>query len=156
MRRIIVIICAMMVSVAAVNAQNKGEFAAGVSTTFKASNYSALGIGLIGQYSFTEQWRVTANLDYYAKGAGRTDLTAACNYIVPISSKFAAYGILGLGLGFDSNVVGGSTTMLISTLGAGCQYTLNSNFRVNLDLDFRFDDFGWSNFFIGPSIVYMF
>ncbi len=166
MKKLIIAICIAMISVGAF--AQKGEKAVGVNLSY-GTEISNLGIGVKGQYNFTDAIRAEAAFDYFLKkdGLKMWDINVNVHYLFPVAEKFKVYPLAGLTysnwsadyadmLGEelaeyldadDSSVSDGKIGV---NLGVGAQYDINSKWAVNLEVKYQLiSDYNQAVFGVG-------
>lgn len=154
---------AMFILVAAlvacsVNAQEKGDMAAGLNLSYGLhSDYKNFGIGAKFQYNLTDAIRIEPSVSYFLKKdyMSMWDINANIHYLFHVGDNFVIYPLAGLtflgakadfgdALGEWGDLVEGyggktsaSETKFGANLGGGAQYWLTKNFALNLEIKYQ-------------------
>lgn len=156
----------------------KGEKAVGVNLGY-GTEISNLGIGAKFQYGITDAIRAEASFDYFLKKdfLSMWDVNVNVHYLFPIANKFKVYPLVGLtytnwkmdgfdmSYGFDNeelgdygdevSVGGANTGKFGVNLGAGAEYSINSNLSVNFEIKYQLiSDFNQA--VLGVGVAYKF
>ena len=123
-----------------------GDKALGAQLLF-GSKTNNIGLGVKGQYYFTDQIRGEASFDYFLKNQGVSmwDINANVHYLFDVADKFKVYPVAGLGYTNWSYkyefpglpVVEGSDGRLAVNLGGGAEYELTKDLSVNAELKYQ-------------------
>ncbi len=144
-RFLMILVAAFCVSTMAVNAQQKGQMAAGVNFDLGlaySGGYSNFGIGAKFQYSFTDNLRVEPAFTYYFKKdyLSMWDFMANVHWVFKLKNeKFTVYPLVGLGVvGTRASVWGysASTTNFGLNLGGGADYAITKDIAVGAELKY--------------------
>lgn len=147
MRKVLLLLVCMCACVATSYAQ-KGESALGVHLNY--GNDSNLGLGVKYRYGITEHLRIEPAVNYYFKHdyASMWDMEANLHYLFPVADNVSIYPLGGLGyaratahlsdLGIGwKNVSDGKIAV---NLGAGMDFRVASNIKLNLELKYQIVD----------------
>ena len=96
MKKLILTLVVALVSACSF-AQVKGDKAVGVNLSY-GTEISNLGIGVKGQYNFTDNIRGEASFDYFLEkdGLKMWDINVNAHYLFPITDKIKVYPLVGL------------------------------------------------------------
>ena len=96
MKKLLVLVCAAVMSLSA--SAQAGDKALGAQLLF-GSKTNNIGLGVKGQYYFTDQIRGEASFDYFLKNQGISmwDINANVHYLFDVADKFKVYPVAGLG-----------------------------------------------------------
>lgn len=153
----------------------KGEKAVGINLGY-GTEISNLGIGAKFQYGITDAIRTEASFDYFLKKdfLSMWDINVNAHYLFPIAEKFKVYPLVGLtytnwklggfdiSYGFDDEAmseyegeesIGDSNTGKFGVnLGAGAEYSINSNLSINFEVKYQLiSDFNQAVFGLGVA-----
>lgn len=132
----------------------KGQKAVGVNLSY-GSEIKNLGIGLKGQYNFTDALRSELSFDYFLKKDGVTfwDANLNLHYLFELSERAKVYPLAGITYGhtsvkwddadyYDVHVNGGSASdgKIGFNAGGGIQYDISDNLFVNAELKYQYID----------------
>ena len=144
MKKLLLLVCAAVMSLSA--SAQAGDKALGAQLLF-GSKTNNIGLGVKGQYYFTDQIRGEASFDYFLKNQGISmwDINANVHYLFDVADKFKVYPVAGLGYTNWSYkyefpglpVVEGSDGRLAVNLGGGAEYELTKDLSVNAELKYQ-------------------
>ena len=144
MKKLLLLVCAAVMSLSA--SAQAGDKALGAQLLF-GSKTNNIGLGVKGQYYFTDQIRGEASVDYFFKNQGVSmwDINANVHYLFDVADKFKVYPLAGLGYTNWSYkyefpglpVVEGSDGRLAVNLGGGAEYELTKDLSVNAELKYQ-------------------
>ncbi len=144
MKKLLLLVCAAVMSLSA--SAQAGDKALGAQLLF-GSKTNNIGLGVKGQYYFTDQIRGEASFDYFLKNQGVSmwDINANVHYLFDVADKFKVYPVAGLGYTNWSYkyefpglpVVEGSDGRLAVNLGGGAEYELTKDLSVNAELKYQ-------------------
>lgn len=144
MKKLLLLVCAAVMSLSA--SAQAGDKALGAQLVF-GSETNNIGLGVKGQYYFTDQLRGEASVDYFFKNKGVSmwDINANVHYLIDVADKFKVYPLAGLGYTNWSYkyefpglpVVEGSDGRLAVNLGGGAEYELTKDLSVNAELKYQ-------------------
>jgi len=144
MKKLLLLVCAAAMSLSA--SAQAGDKALGAQLVF-GSETNNIGLGVKGQYYFTDQLRGEASVDYFFKNKGVSmwDINANVHYLIDVADKFKVYPLAGLGYTNWSYkyefpglpVVEGSDGRLAVNLGGGAEYELTKDLSVNAELKYQ-------------------
>ena len=147
-------------------AQVKGDKAVGINRSY-GTEISNLGIGVKGQYNFTDVIRAEASFDYFLEkdGLKMWDINVNAHYLFPIAEKIKVYPLVGLtytnwsgngnsgwyyddpdimedmeDMGYEtegSAEGSGSEGKFGVNLGAGISYDINEKWAVNFEAKYQ-------------------
>ena len=144
MNKLLLLVCAAVMSLSA--SAQAGDKALGAQLVF-GSETNSIGLGVKGQYYFTDQLRGEVSVDYFFKNKGVSmwDINANVHYLIDVADKFKVYPLAGLGYTNWSYkyefpglpVVEGSDGRLAINLGGGAEYELTKDLSVNAELKYQ-------------------
>ena len=142
-----------------------GDKAVGAQLVF-GSETNSIGVGVKGQYYFTDQIRGEASFDYFLKNKGISmwDINANVHYLFDVADKFKVYPLAGLGYTNWSykyeypghSVIEGSDGRLAINLGGGAEYELTKDLSVNAELKYQIVSNNYSQLVLGVGVAYKF
>ncbi len=165
MKKLLATICVALVSLGA-SAQTGDKFA-GANLSY-GTEIKSLGIGVKGQYFFTDNIRGEASFDYFLKkdGLSMWDVNANVHYLFGVADKIKVYPLAGLGLtnwvssgieidydydddddydfsrstraGFDDDDDSGSSTESKNTFNLGCGAQYELTDKINLTAELKY------------------
>ena len=103
----------------------KGDIAAGAQFAYASKN-SMAGLGLQLQVEPVNRFRIAPEFMYYFKNDGLSAINANVNlhYVIPTSSTFAVYPLLGFTYANYKVEHGGSVDKCGANVGVGAEYRL--------------------------------
>lgn len=177
MKKLIVLVSFIALAMGTAFAQ-KGDKAVGVNLGY-GTEISNLGIGAKFQYGITDAIRAEASFDYFLKKdfVSMWDINVNAHYLFPVAEKFKVYPLVGLtytnwkmdgfdiSYGFDDEELGeygdevsvgsANTGKFGVNLGAGTEYSINSNLSVNFEIKYQLiSDFNQA--VLGVGVAYKF
>ena len=162
MKKLLLLVCAAVMSLSA--SAQAGDKALGAQLVF-GSETNSIGLGVKGQYYFTDQLRGEASVDYFFKNKGVSmwDINANVHYLIDVADKFKVYPLAGLGYTNWSYkyefpglpVVEGSDGRLAINLGGGAEYELTKNLSVNAELKYQIIS-NYNQLVLGVGVAYKF
>lgn len=96
MRKVFLTLLVALISICSY-AQVKGDKYVGVNLSY-ATEISNIGLGVKGQYNFTDAIRGEAAFDYFLKkdGLKMWDINANVHYLIPVADKIKFYPLAGV------------------------------------------------------------
>ena len=162
MKKLLLLVCAAVMSLSA--SAQAGDKALGAQLVF-GSETNNIGLGVKGQYYFTDQLRGEASVDYFFKNKGVSmwDINANVHYLIDVADKFKVYPLAGLGYTNWSYkyefpglpVVEGSDGRLAVNLGGGAEYELTKDLSVNAELKYQIIS-NYNQLVLGVGVAYKF
>ena len=162
MKKFLLLVCAAVMSLSA--SAQAGDKALGAQLVF-GSKTNSIGLGVKGQYYFTDQIRGEASFDYFFKNQGISmwDINANVHYLFDVADKFKVYPLAGLGYTnwsykyeyAGAPVVEGSDGRLAVNLGGGVEYELTKNLNVNAEAKYQIIS-NYNQLVLGVGVAYKF
>ena len=144
MKKLLLLVCAAVMSLSA--SAQAGDKALGAQLVF-GSETNNIGLGVKGQYYFTDQLRGEASVDYFFKNKGVSmwDINANVHYLFDVANKVKVYPLAGLGytnwsykLEYDNvTLAKGTDGRIAVNLGGGAEYELTKDLSVNAELKYQ-------------------
>ena len=163
MKKLLLLVCAAVMSLSA--SAQAGDKALGAQLLF-GSKTNNIGLGVKGQYYFTDQIRGEASFDYFLKNKGISmwDINANVHYLFDVANKVKVYPLAGLGYTNWSykyeypghSVIEGSDGRLAINLGGGAEYELTKDLSVNAELKYQIVSNNYSQLVLGVGVAYKF
>ena len=96
MKKLLVLVCAAIVSISA--SAQKGDKAIGVNLSY-GTEVKNIGLGVKGQYYFTNRLRGEASIDHFLKkdNVSMWDINANLHYLFDVAPKLQVYPVVGVG-----------------------------------------------------------
>ena len=150
--------CAMLFS-AAMFAQ-QGEKSLGLNLKLGLDDPKSTGIGIKGQYGFTDKIRGEASFNYFLKKDHVTmfDINANVQYVFTFG-EIGVYPFVGATLQNMSVDIAGhsdSESKFGANLGAGVEYPITEKIKVNLEFTYKRASDNWDRSLIGFGVSYKF
>lgn len=162
MKKLVLLVCAAVMSLSA--SAQAGDKALGAQLVF-GSETNNIGLGVKGQYYFTDQLRGEASVDYFFKNKGVSmwDINANVHYLFDVANKVKVYPLAGLGYTnwsykyeyAGAPVVEGSDGRLAVNLGGGAEYELTKNLNVNAEAKYQIIS-NYNQLVLGVGVAYKF
>lgn len=163
MKKLLLLVCAAVMSLSA--SAQAGDKAVGAQLVF-GSETNSIGVGVKGQYYFTDQIRGEGSFDYFLKNKGISmwDINANVHYLFDVANKVKVYPLAGLGYTNWSykyeypghSVIEGSDGRLAINLGGGAEYELTKDLSVNAELKYQIVSNNYSQLVLGVGVAYKF
>ena len=141
-----------------------GDKALGAQLLF-GSKTNNIGLGVKGQYYFTDQIRGEASFDYFLKNKGISmwDINANVHYLFDVANKVKVYPVAGLGYTNWSykyeyaghTIAEGSDGRIAVNLGGGAEYELTKDLSVNAELKYQIIS-NYNQLLLGVGVAYKF
>lgn len=125
-----------------------GKFAVGANVGFAAygNKYNPFGLGAKFQYEFVENFRAEVAYNYWfpKDKAGIMDFDLNFQYLIPIAEGLRVYPLVGANLGMTHGkavkaIFDKQQTLFGFNAGAGIEYFVASNVKVNLDIKYQYN-----------------
>ena len=162
MKKLLLLVCAAVMSLSA--SAQAGDKALGAQLVF-GSKTNSIGLGVKGQYYFTDQIRGEASFDYFFKNQGISmwDINANVHYLFDVANKVKVYPLAGLGytnwsykLEYDNvTLAKGTDGRLAVNLGGGAEYELTKDLSVNAELKYQIIN-NYNQLVLGVGVAYKF
>jgi len=157
LKRVAIVIIAVVTMSMSAFAQEKGDMAIGGSLVFGSGNgYGNVGLGGKFQYNVTNPIRLEGAFTYFfeKKNTSMWDLSANAHYLFKVADQITVYPLAGVGiLGVSS--YGHSDSDFGINLGGGLDYKLADNLFINAELKFRVGG-DWDRTMFGIGLGYRF
>lgn len=150
MKKIFITMCVALVSVCAF--AQKGEKAVGVNLSY-GTEISNIGIGVKGQYNFTDAIRGEVSFDYFLEKdyLKMWDINVNAHYLFNVAEKIKVYPLVGLTY-TNWSAFSESSGKFGANLGGGAQYDINEKLSLNLDIKYQLiSDFNQAVFGVGAT-----
>lgn len=164
---------AILMTSASVNAQEKGDMAAGVNFALGVNgNFTNFGFGAKFQYNVIDPLRLEASFSYFLRSKYITmwDVMVNAHWVFHLGDKFNLYplagmGVLGLGIKYPTIYQGWlglygsnySRAYFAIDLGGGVDFKLTESFFLNAETKYMISTVGsWSRFLLSVGAAYKF
>lgn len=145
MKKMMMIAAMMLVSIGAF-AQGKFAVGANVGVAAYGNSYNPFGIGAKFQYEFVESFRAELAYNYWfpKNKSGVMDFDLNLQYLIPISEGLNVYPLVGANLAIthgeaNKAVFGGQESIFGFQGGAGIEYYVANNVKINLDIKYQYN-----------------
>ena len=157
MKKLLVLVCAAVMSLSA--SAQAGDKALGAQFLF-GSKTNNIGLGVKGQYYFTDQIRGEASFDYFFKNQGISmwDINANVHYLFDVVYPLAGLGYTNWSYKYEYAglpVIEGSDGRLAVNLGGGAEYELTKDLSVNAELKYQIIS-NYNQLLLGVGVAYKF
>nr|WP_314696141.1 porin family protein [uncultured Prevotella sp.] len=165
MKKLLLLVCAAVMSLSA--SAQAGDKAVGAQLVF-GSEINSIGVGVKGQYNFTDQIRGEASFDYFLKNKGWSmwDINANAHYLFDVADKFKVYPLAGIGythVSYSQDYsalvpgaeVSASSGRISVNLGGGAEYALTNNLNLNAELKYQIIS-NYNQLVLGVGVAYKF
>ncbi len=128
MKKLLLTVVAALAIGAAASAQTPGNWAVGPQLnvyTHAGGDGAILGIGAIGRYAFTDNWRIQPSITALCKDGCSVDIAADVQYLFGLTKGWKIYPQAGL----SANDIGGWSCGI--DLGAGTEFNLSRHWDLN-------------------------
>lgn len=155
MKKILMVACTMLFSVAMFAQQ--GEKSLGVNLKLGLDEPKNTGIGIKGQYGFTDQIRGEASFNYFLKKnhVSMLDVNLNVHYIFTFG-EFGVYPLAGVTLQSMNPDGGSSESKFGINVGAGAEYPITEKIKVNLEFTYKIASDNWDRSLMGLGVSYKF
>jgi outer membrane protein X len=160
-RKVAIVAIALVSMSVAVNAQEKGDMAAGGNLVLgSGDSFTNYGIGAKFQYNVTNPIRLEGSFTYFLKKDNLTmwDLSVNAHYLFPVADKLTVYPLAGLGILNYGSSYGGysaSSSDIAFNLGGGIDYKLTDKLVFNAELKYKISD-TWDRLLLSAGLAYKF
>ena len=150
MKKLFLTLAVALISFCA-QAQVKGDVGVGLNLSY-GTEISNMGIGVKGQYNFTDAIRGEVSFDYFLKKDAMKmwDVNVNAHYLFPVADKFKVYPLAGLTYANCSSSIsdemkemgieedGSSSDGRFGVnLGAGASYDITSKIAINFEIKYQ-------------------
>lgn len=161
-RAAMIVIAAVTMSMA-VQAQQKGDMAAGGNLVIGlGDNLTNVGIGAKFQYNVTDPIRLEGSISYFLEKnyVSFWDLSVNGHYLFPLTEQITVYPLVGVGLlGYKANFGFGfgssSKSEFGVNLGGGIDYKLTDKLILNAETKYKIGN-EWDRELISVGVAYKF
>lgn len=153
--------CVAVTSTTQVQAQQKGDMAAGVQFAFGTGDgLSNMGVGAKFQWNVIDRLRLEPSFTYFFKKdlVSMWDFNANVHYQFSVGNMIDLYPLAGLSvLGAKASVLGfsASDTEFGLNLGGGADFKLSENWAINVEAKYKIGG-AWSRLIITAGAAYKF
>ena len=172
LKRMAIVVIAVLTMSVAVNAQEKGDMAVGGSLVLgSGDSYSNVGIGAKFQYNVMTPLRLEGAFTYFLKkdNVSMWDLSVNAHWLFPVTPQITVYPLAGLGilgskvsvpsidLGPIGSFGGGSASEseVGFNLGGGIDFNLTDKLFLNAELKYKIGN-TWDRLLLSAGVGYRF
>lgn len=172
MKKLLIIIVAILCMTVTVQAQEKGDMAAGVHFALgTGDSFTNMGVGAKFQWNVINKLRLEPSFTYFFKKdyLSMWDISANVHYQFVLSDIVNLYPLAGLSvMGVKASIptfdlgeygsYGGSSasdTEFGFNIGAGADFKVSEKIIVNAELKYKIGG-NWNRFIIGAGVAYRF
>ena len=148
MKKLMMIAVMSLLSMGAFAQAGKFSVGANAGVALYGNEYNPFGIGAKLQYEFVESFRAEAAYNYWFSKtenvlghdykAGLMDIDLNLQYLIPAMDKLYIYPLVGVNLGITHGD-GDSESIFGFQGGAGVEYYLSDNIKVNFDVKYQYN-----------------
>jgi outer membrane protein X len=105
------------------------------------NSYNPFGIGAKFQYEFVENIRGEVAYNYWfpKDKAGVMDFDLNFHYLFPVAEDIKIYPLAGVNLAMQHGDMDDKESIFGFNIGAGAEYYLQSNLKLNLDIKYQYN-----------------
>ena len=157
MKRLFVSMCVMLICLCA--SAQMGSAALGVKGSY-ASEIENVGVGVLGQYFFTDALRGEASFDYFFKknGLSMWDINANLHYLFDVADNVFVYPLAGVGYtNWKASAGGVSNTegKIAVNLGGGIQFNISDAAFISAEGKYQIIEH-FNQFVVGVGLGFRF
>ena len=140
MKKLMMIAAMMLMSIGAF-AQGKMAVGANLGYAAYGNSYNPMGIGAKFQYEFVENIRGEVAYNYWfpKDKAGVMDFDLNFQYLFPVAEDIKIYPLAGVNLAMQHGDMDDKESIFGFNIGAGAEYYLQSNLKLNLDIKYQYN-----------------
>jgi opacity protein-like surface antigen len=146
MKKLMMIAAMMLMSVGAFAQDGKFAIGANIGMGLYGNEYNPFGFGAKFQYEFVEDFRAELAYNYWLSknDAGVMDFDLNLQYLIPATDKLFIYPLVGVNLAmthgdYYKHYNDGQETIFGFQGGAGVEYYLSDNVKVNFDVKYQYN-----------------
>ncbi len=153
--------CVAVTSTTQVQAQEKGDMAAGVQFALgTGDSFTNVGLGAKFQWNVIDRLRLEPSFNFFFKKdfVSMWDFNANVHYQFPVGGKVDLYPLAGLSvLGTKASVLGfsASDSEIGLNLGGGVDFDLSERLVLNVEAKYKIGG-EWSRFILSAGVGYKF
>lgn len=140
MKKIIFSVVVALFAMTTVSAQEVGNWAIGPKIgiyTNTGANGAIFGIGAIGRYSFTDNWRVEPGITALCKKGCSIDFNADVQYLFRVADAWSVYPLAGI----SANDIGGWSCGI--NLGGGADFSVAERWDITAGVKWMIQTARW-------------
>jgi outer membrane protein X len=141
MKKLMMIAAMMLMSIGAFAQEGKMAVGANLGYAAYGNSYNPMGIGAKFQYEFVENIRGEVAYNYWfpKDKAGVMDFDLNFHYLFPVAEDIKIYPLAGVNLAMQHGDMDDKESIFGFNIGAGAEYYLQSNLKLNLDIKYQYN-----------------
>ena len=141
MKKLMMIAAMMLMSIGAFAQEGKMAVGANLGYAAYGNSYNPFGIGAKLQYEFVENIRGEFAYNYWfpKDKAGVMDFDLNFQYLFPVTEDIKIYPLAGVNLAMQHGDMDDKESIFGFNIGAGAEYYLQSNLKLNLDIKYQYN-----------------
>lgn len=141
MKKLMMIAVMMLMSIGAFAQEGKMAVGANLGYAAYGNSYNPFGIGAKFQYEFVENIRGEFAYNYWfpKDKAGVMDFDLNFHYLFPVAEDIKIYPLAGVNLAMQHGDMDDKESIFGFNIGAGAEYYLQSNLKLNLDIKYQYN-----------------
>lgn len=141
MKKLMMIAAMMLMSIGAFAQEGKMAVGANLGYAAYGNSYNPFGIGAKFQYEFVENIRGEVAYNYWfpKDKAGVMDFDLNFHYLFPVAEDIKIYPLAGVNLAMQHGDMDDKESIFGFNIGAGAEYYLQSNLKLNLDIKYQYN-----------------
>ena len=141
MKKLMMIAAMMLMSIGAFAQEGKMAVGANLGYAAYGNSYNPFGIGAKLQYEFVENIRGEFAYNYWfpKDKAGIMDFDLNFQYLLPVAEDIKIYPLAGVNLAMQHGDMDDKESIFGFNAGAGAEYYLQSNLKLNLDIKYQYN-----------------
>ena len=142
MKKLMMIAAMMLMSIGAFAQEGKMAVGANLGYAAYGNSYNPFGIGAKLQYEFVENIRGEVAYNYWfpKDKAGVMDFDLNFQYLFPVTEDIKIYPLAGINLAMMHGDGWAEKESIFGfNIGAGAEYYLQSNLKLNLDIKYQYN-----------------
>jgi outer membrane protein X len=139
MKKLMMIAAMMLMSIGAFAQEGKMAVGANLGYAGYGDGYSPLGLGAKFQYEFVENIRGEFAYNYWfpKDKVGMMDFNLNFQYLFPVAEDIKIYPLVGVNMATQHGDIDEKESIFGFNLGAGAEYYLQDNLKLNLDIKYQ-------------------
>ena len=139
MKKLMMIAAMMLMSIGAFAQEGKMAVGANLGYAAYGNSYNPFGIGAKLQYEFVENIRGEFAYNYWfpKDKVGMMDFNLNFQYLFPVAEDIKIYPLVGVNMATQHGDIDEKESIFGFNFGAGAEYYLESNLKLNLDIKYQ-------------------
>ena len=141
MKKLMMIAAMMLMTIGAFAQQGTTSIGVNLGYAGYGNSYNPFGIGAKVQYEFIDNWRGEFAYNYWfpKDKAGVMDFDLNLHYLFPVAEDIKIYPLAGVNLAMQHGDMDDKESIFGFNIGAGAEYYLQSNLKLNLDIKYQYN-----------------